>query len=268
MAAPSNSHQPVSDVVLETRSLTKAFQGFTAVDGVSLQVRRGEIHALIGPNGAGKTTLFNLLTKFLAPTSGDILLNGRDITRESAARTARNGMVRSFQISAIFPAISVRRNVRLALQSRQPEAYAFWRSSRCLDHLHAATDRLLHQVGLEHLADAVAGDLPYGQRRALELATTLALDPEVLLLDEPTQGMGLEDVGRVTELVASLAGQRTVLMVEHNMGVVSRIAHTISVLQRGRVLASGSYAEVSTNPEVMSAYMGRRQEQPLPGDMA
>jgi branched-chain amino acid transport system ATP-binding protein len=245
-----------TDVVLETRELAKEFKGFVAVNKVSLKVRRGQIHALIGPNGAGKTTFFNLLTKFLPPTSGTILYCGEDITSEGPAQTARRGVVRSFQISAVFPHLSVLENVRVALQRSLGTSFYFWRSEKSLNRLNDRAMQLLAEVGLEEFAKAETADLSYGRKRALELATTLALEPELMLLDEPTQGMGHEDVSRVTNLIKKLSANRTVLMVEHNMKVVSLIADTISVLQRGSVIAEGPYAEVSRNPQVVEAYMG------------
>ncbi len=244
------------DTILETRGLTKAFKGFVAVDGVSLQVKRGEIHALIGPNGAGKTTFFNLLTRFLQPTAGTISYLGRDITHERPADIARRGIVRSFQICAVFPHLTVLENVRVALQRSLGTSFHFWRSQRSLARLDARATHLLAEVGLDSWAGTLAAGLSYGRKRALEFATTLALEPELMLLDEPTQGMGHEDVSRVTQLIKQAAARRTVLMVEHNMSVVSSIADTISVLQRGRVIAAGCYAEVSKNPQVIEAYMG------------
>ena len=247
----------MDDVILETRELTREFRGFVAVKGVSLRVRRGTIHALIGPNGAGKTTVFNLLTRFLAPTRGRIFLAGREITRAAPAEVARRKMVRSFQISAIFPSRTLLENVRVALQRRHHGAsFDFWRPAGALRRLDAEGKDLLAQVGLAGSADAVAGELPYGQKRALELATTLALAPDVLLLDEPTAGMGHEDVGRISALIARVARDRTVLMVEHNLKVVADLSHTITVLARGEILAEGDYAAVSRNPDVVSAYMG------------
>jgi branched-chain amino acid transport system ATP-binding protein len=242
--------------ILETHELVKEFKGFVAVDRVSLRVKRGEIHALIGPNGAGKTTFFNLLTKFLPPTAGSIVYNGVDITGEGPAQTARRGLVRSFQISAVFPHLSVLENVRVALQRSLGTTFHFWQSEKSLDRLNDRAMQLLAEVGLEEFAQSVAADLPYGRKRALELATTLALEPELMLLDEPTQGMGHEDVSRVTQLIKKVAAHRTVLMVEHNMNVVASIANTISVLQRGVVIAEGPYESVSRNPQVIEAYMG------------
>jgi branched-chain amino acid transport system ATP-binding protein len=244
------------DLVIETRDLSKEFAGFTAVQDVNLKVRRGSIHALIGPNGAGKTTVFNLLTKFLAPTRGQILYDGRDVTRARPADLARQGMVRSFQISATFPHLSVRENVRVALQRALGTSFHFWRSEACLDDLNERALGLIEAVGLAGLEDSTAAELPYGRKRALEIATTLALEPKMMLLDEPTAGMGHEDVGRVTELIRKVARDRTVLMVEHNLSVVADLSDVITVLQRGRVLAEGSYDEVSSDPEVREAYMG------------
>jgi len=244
------------EVILETHTLVKAFKGFVAVDGVSLRVRRGEVHALIGPNGAGKTTFFNLLTRFLQPTSGAIFYRGKDITREMPADIARRGIVRSFQICAVFPHLTALENVRVALQRRLGTSFHFWRSEKILAQLDDRAMQLLTEVRLEALARTLAADLPYGRKRALELATTLALEPELMLLDEPTQGMGHEDVSRVTRLIKQVSANRTVLMVEHNMSVVSSIADTISVLQRGRIIAAGPYAEVSKNPQVVEAYLG------------
>lgn len=246
----------MADAILETRHLTKSFKGFTAVHDVSLSVQRGHIHALIGPNGAGKTTCFNLLTKFLVPTSGHILFNGRDITKAEPAHIARMGIIRSFQISAVFPHLTVLQNVRIGLQRGLGTTFQFWRSERSLDRLNGRAMALLAEVDLSSFADFLTADLPYGRKRALEIATTLAMEPELMLLDEPTQGMGHEDVHRVTELIKKVSAGRTILMVEHNMNVVSGICDRISVLQRGSVLAEGNYDEVSNNPEVMEAYMG------------
>ncbi len=245
-----------SEFILETRDLIKEFKGFVAVNGVNLQVRRGQIHALIGPNGAGKTTVFNLLTKFLIPTRGQILFNGHDITAEKPAQVARRGIVRSFQISATFPNLSVMQNVRIALQRATGMSMHFWRSETVLDALNDQAMALLAEVDLQDMAHLTAVELPYGRKRALEIATTLAMDPELMLLDEPTQGMGHEDVDRVTQLIKKVGANRTILMVEHNMNVVSSIADTISVLQRGQVIAEGPYEVVSKNPQVLEAYMG------------
>jgi branched-chain amino acid transport system ATP-binding protein len=245
-----------AEIILETRGLTKEFKGFVAVDNVNLSVRRGSIHALIGPNGAGKTTTFNLLTKFLPPTAGTILFNGQDITRDKPADVARRGIIRSFQISAVFPNLTVLENVRVALQRSVGTSFHFWRSEKTLDVLNDRAMALLERVDLAKFARLSAGELAYGRKRTLEIATTLAMDPEMMLLDEPTAGMGHEDVDRVRDLIKEVAVGRTVLMVEHNMSVVAGICDTITVMQRGAVLAEGSYAEVSKNPQVIEAYMG------------
>ncbi|HET9554858.1 MAG TPA: ABC transporter ATP-binding protein [Anaeromyxobacteraceae bacterium] len=244
------------ELLLETRDLTKDFDGFVAVSGVSLRVRQRSIHALIGPNGAGKTTVFNLLTRFLAPSAGSILFRGEEITRERPAAVARRGIVRSFQMSAVFPNLTVLENVRVALQRRLGTSFHFWRAGRSLEVLDARAEELLAAVDLAAARDTVAVELPYGRKRALELATTLALEPELLLLDEPTQGMGHEDVGRVTALIRRAAVDRTVLMVEHNLSVVADLCDTITVLARGSVLAEGRYDEVSRDPLVLEAYLG------------
>ena len=246
----------LGDTILETRGLTKEFKGFTAVNGVNLRIRRGTIHALIGPNGAGKTTCFNLLTKFLKPTAGQIVFNGIDITGERPAQIARRGIIRSFQISAVFPHLTALQNVRIGLQRSLGTAYHFWKSERTLAELNDRAMDLLTQVGLTDFADVPTVELAYGRKRALEIATTLAMEPELMLLDEPTQGMGHEDVDRVTALIKKVSSGRTILMVEHNMNVIAGISDTITVLQRGEVLAEGSYAEVSKNPLVAEAYMG------------
>lgn len=242
--------------VIETRNLTKEFLGFVAVNQVNLKVKRNTIHAIIGPNGAGKSTCFNLITKFLTPTQGQILFNGNDITKHSPSQIAREGVVRSFQISAVFPHMTVLENVRIGLQRRLETSFHFWKSDKSLDILNDRVLNALDQVGLAEFADEQAVNLPYGRKRALEIATTVAMNPEVMLLDEPTQGMGHEDVERVTELIKKVSAGRTVIMVEHNMKVVSNIADTISVLQRGELIAEGDYATVSSNPQVMEAYMG------------
>ncbi len=244
------------DTVLKAEGLVKEFSGFRAVSNVSFAVRRGSVHALIGPNGAGKTTCFNLLTKFLEPTAGAIQLNGRDITGQSPDAVARLGVVRSFQISAVFNNLTVIENVRLALQRRRGGSYDFWRSSAVLAELEPRARELIADVGLDEFADTPAGELAYGRKRALELATTLALEPEVMLLDEPTAGMGHEDVGRITALIRTAARGRTVLMVEHNLGIVAELCDRITVLARGEVLAEGDYATVSKDPRVVEAYIG------------
>jgi branched-chain amino acid transport system ATP-binding protein len=248
----------VSDPILETEGLTRAFRGFIAVSDVSLRVAEGTIHALIGPNGAGKTTCFNLLTKFLAPTSGRIRYDGRDITDLSPARVARLGLVRSFQISAVFPHLTALENVRVALQRARGASFDFWRAERVLAALEPRAMELLGDVGLTEFAHIPAGQLAYGRKRALEIATTLALDPRVMLLDEPTAGMTHEDVERIVALIHRIRAGRTILMVEHNLSVVQGLCDRITVLTRGRILAEGDYATVATNPEVITAYLGEQ----------
>ena len=244
------------DIILETRGLTKEFRGFVALNGVDLRVKRGTIHGLIGPNGAGKTTCFNLLTRFLPASAGRIVYKGVDITRRQPADIARLGLVRSFQISAVFPYLSVLENVRIALQRRRGRSFDFWRSERVLGEYDRRARELLDSVGLAELASATAVELPYGRKRALEIATTLALEPEMLLLDEPMAGMGHEDVARIAALIKQVAAHRTVLMVEHHLGVVANLCDRITVLARGEILAEGDYATVSTNRDVIQAYMG------------
>ncbi len=244
------------DIILETEGLTKEFHGFVAVKNVALRVRRGTIHALIGPNGAGKTTCFNLLTHFMTPTRGRIRFNGREITGSRPADIARLGLVRSFQISAVFPHLSVLENVRIALQRQRGASFDFWRSERVLGGLNGRALELIDAVGLAPFARTPAVELPYGRKRALEIATTLALDPEMMLLDEPTAGMAHEDVERISALIKRVAANRTVLMVEHNLSVVENLSDTITVLARGEVLAEGDYQTVARSPEVIQAYMG------------
>jgi branched-chain amino acid transport system ATP-binding protein len=244
------------DHVLRMEDLSKSFSGFQAVKNLTLSVRRGSIHALIGPNGAGKTTLFNLATKFLQPTAGRIFFNGEDITRFPPELVAQMGMVRSFQISAVFSELTVLENVRIALQRNRSDNYFFWRSARALRELDARARELLADVGLEPFAAQKAIELSYGRRRALELATTLALDPELMLLDEPMSGLGQEDVGRISALIKRSAAARTILMVEHNLSVVANLSDHITVLARGEILADGTYADLVKNPVVVEAYLG------------
>ncbi|MGM0825081.1 MAG: ABC transporter ATP-binding protein [Pseudomonadota bacterium] len=244
------------EAIIETTGLTKSFKGFRAVNDISFQVLPGTIHAMIGANGAGKTTCFNLLTKFLRPTSGRILFKGRDITALKPDQIARMGLVRSFQISAVFGQLSVLENVKLALQRQRGESYDFWASHRRLDHQRQRAEALLDDVGLSDELDTLAAELPYGRKRALELATTMALDPQVMLLDEPLAGMGTEDVSRTADLIRRVAKGRTVLMVEHNLGVVAELCDRITVLARGEVLVEGDYATVSKDPRVIESYIG------------
>ena len=246
----------MTDTILETAGLTKEFRGFVAVNGVALSVQRGTIHALIGPNGAGKTTCFNLLTKFLQPTRGTIRFNDRDITQMAPAQVARLGLVRSFQISAVFPHLTAHENVRIALQRARGASFDFWRSDWTLKVYDDRARELLFDVGLTGYAETPAASLPYGRKRALEIATTLALDPEMMLLDEPTAGMTHEDVDRIVQLVRRVRTGRTILMVEHNLSVVEGLCDRITVLARGQILAEGDYQTVSQHPEVQSAYLG------------
>lgn len=243
-------------IILTARGLTKEFAGFVAIKNVDLDVQRNSIHAVIGPNGAGKTTFFNLLTKFLQPTSGSIMFNGQDITDVAPSKIAQSGIVRSFQISAVFPHLSLLENVRIALQRKNANTFAFWRNEKTLEKHNRRALELLESVGLANFKDMLAVEISYGRKRALELATTLALDPELMLLDEPMAGMGHEDIDRITELIRKAAVGRTVLMVEHNLKVVASLCQTITVLRRGEKLAEGSYSEIVSNPEVVEAYMG------------
>jgi branched-chain amino acid transport system ATP-binding protein len=252
---PASGASP-GNVTLRMEGLTKSFRGFTAVNNLTLDVARGSIHALIGPNGAGKTTVFNLATKFLQPTGGRIYFNGQDITATPPDAVARMGMVRSFQISAVFAQLTVLENVRIALQRNRSDNFFFWRSEKSLRDMNGRAMELLADVGLQDFANYRAIELSYGRRRVLEIATTLALDPELLLLDEPMSGLGQEDVGRIAELIRRVAASRTVLMVEHNLSVVADLSHRITVLARGEVLADGTYAELVKNPAVVEAYLG------------
>jgi branched-chain amino acid transport system ATP-binding protein len=254
-----------ADIVLRAEGLTKEFKGFVAVDSVSLAVKRGSIHALIGPNGAGKTTFFNLLSKFLEPTAGRIFYRDREITGLRPSDIARLGIVRSFQISAVFGHLTALENVRVALQRSLGTAFHFWRSDRSLDGLNTRAEELLDSVGLVDQRNRLAVELPYGGKRALEIATTLALEPELLLLDEPMAGIAHDELDRIVELVRRVAKDRTVLMVEHNLSVVATLSDTITVLARGQVLAEGGYAEVSSNPAVIEAYMGTPDAPPATG---
>lgn len=254
MKAPPEQH--TGDYALEACNLGKSFGGFDAVKGVNLKVRRGSVHALIGPNGAGKTTCFNLLTKTLTPTTGKVLLEGKDITHLRTSEVARLGLVRSFQISATFPHLTCLENVRVALQSGHGKSFRFWSPISTVEPLNGQAMDLLEQVGLAESAALTATELSYGKKRALEIATTLALEPRVMLLDEPTAGMGHEDIAPITELIRKVSAGRTTLIVEHNLSVVSNLCERITVLQHGEVLVEGTYDEVSRNEEVITAYMG------------
>ncbi|WP_420813664.1 ABC transporter ATP-binding protein [Planosporangium thailandense] len=244
------------ETIISTRGLRKEFRGFAAVRDVDLQVRDGSVHALVGPNGAGKTTLFNLLSGFITPSAGRVEINGRDVTGLAPERIARLGVARSFQITTLFPALSAREHVELALQARTGLGWRFWRSDRQLRRFSDRALELLTEVGLDEVAEVPAGALAYGRKRALELAVALALDPRVLLLDEPTAGMGAEDVDRTVGLVRRVARGRTVVMVEHNMSVVASLADRVTVLQQGQILVEGPYEEVRADPRVITAYLG------------
>ena len=246
----------MSDIILQAEGLTKRFGGVAAVSDVDLTVRTGTIHSLIGPNGAGKTTCFNMLSSFLPPTSGRIHFKGRNITGMRAPDVARMRLVRSFQISAVFLRLTALKNIHVALQQKHGWGYNFWASDGRLEASTPEAMELLELVGLESSADVLASDLSYGQKRCLELATTLALEPELMLLDEPTAGLGIEDIKRITGVIRQIAKTRTILMVEHNLSVVAGLSDRISVLARGRILAEGDYETVSKDNRVIEAYLG------------
>lgn len=261
MANVSAHDAPASPrAALSARGLSKSFGNFQAVKDVDIDIRHGRIHALIGPNGAGKSTVFNLLTKFLQPSAGKIMYGETDITRMDPAHVTRLGVARSFQISATFGDMSLVDNVCVALQRPNGLAVQFWRPLSSLTRLRPRAMDLLDRVGLADMADHRAADLSYGRKRALEIATTLALDPRVLLLDEPLAGMGQEDVETMAGLIADVARDCAVLMVEHNISVVADIGHDITVLQRGEILSQGDYAKVSADPRVREAYMGTEDD--------
>ena len=242
--------------VLEARGVSKNFGGFFAVKNVDLAVGEGSIHALIGPNGAGKTTLFGLLTRFHGASAGSIFLEGEEITGLGPAPVALRGLCRSFQISSVSPGLTLRENVRIALQRRHGSSHQFWRPSRALRRFDAEADELLQRVGLLAHAERPCAEVSYGQKRALEIATTLAMDPKVLLLDEPIAGMAAGDIPMIVELIRSAARGRTVLMVEHNLSVVESLCDRVTVLVRGEVMAEGSYAQIRDNAAVREAYIG------------
>ena len=246
--------------ILRTVDLTKDFRGFTAVDAVSLDVAEGTIHALVGPNGAGKTTLFNLLTGFLTPTSGQILLRGDDIAGRQPEQIAHLGVARSFQITSLFDQMTLLEHLELALASPTGLGYRFWTSRKSLGRFKKRGMELLAEVGLADRSGVTAGSLAYGQKRALEIALALANDPALLLLDEPTAGMGLEDVDRTIALVKALSAGRTVVFVDHNMHVVGSLADRVTVLQSGQVLAEGPYDQVRADERVITAYLGAVHE--------
>lgn len=247
----------MSALILETQGLSKSFASFAAVSDVSLKVTAGSLHALIGPNGAGKSTLFNLVTKFLKPTRGTILYRGFDVTGYSPSRLARMGVARSFQVSSVFAELTVKENVLMALMRQKNFAWRMWRSPAILRSLDEPAHELLARFGLAEQAEIRAKFLSYGKKRALELALAMAIKPELLLLDEPSSGVGHEDLARLTQVIREVSRTCTVLMVEHNLKLVAALATRISVLQRGRLIAEGSYDEVRANPQVIEAYLGR-----------
>ncbi|USQ79669.1 ABC transporter ATP-binding protein [Ornithinimicrobium faecis] len=253
-AAPGPATGPT--VALSAQGLTKDFRGFRAVNNVTLDVVEGQIHALVGPNGAGKTTLFNLLTGYLKPTAGTITVHGKDITGKEPEQIAHEGVARSFQITSLFDNLTPREHVELGLQGMAGGGLNFWRSDKRLLQFRERADELIREVGLSALADRPAGELAYGQKRALEMALVISLDPQVLLLDEPTAGMGREDVDRTIELVKHISTGRTVVFVDHNMHVVGSLAHHVSVLMAGEVLAQGTYEQVRSDERVINAYLG------------
>ena len=242
--------------VVETVDLSKSFAGYRAVDGVSLSVASGSIHAIIGPNGAGKTTLFNLLSGFVVPSAGRVILGGRDITGRKPHRIARLGMVRSFQINSIFAHLSVLDNVKVSLEAKTELPTRFWLPGSATKRLDPRALELLAEVGLSGEKGRLAAQLSYGRKLALEIEITLAQDPTILLLDEPTAGMGPEDVSRITKLIERVRAGRTIVLVEHNLRVVAELCDRISVMQRGKVLVEGSYELVRRDPRVIDAYLG------------
>ena len=242
--------------ILSTRNLVKTFRGFNAVNRVDLDVTQDSVHALVGPNGAGKTTLFHLLTGFHKPSGGTITANGVDVTGLAPERIARLGLARSFQITKLFAQLTPRQHLELALAASSGLGWRFWRPLSTLRRYDDRVDELLEQVGLTEQAEEAADALSYGRKRALELALALALEPKILLLDEPTAGMGTEDVDRTVELIERVRAGRTVILVEHNMNVVGRLADRVTVLQHGEVLVEGAYADIRKDPRVVAAYLG------------
>ncbi|MBP8293533.1 MAG: ABC transporter ATP-binding protein [Caldilineaceae bacterium] len=246
------------DVIFEAVNLRKQFGALVAVDDVNIQVRSNSLHAIIGPNGAGKTTLFNLMSGNLKPTSGRVLFKGRDITHEPVHRTIHFGIGRSFQITNIFPSLTVFENIRLAAQALGKDNFKFWRSAAHFDRYEARTWAVIEQVGLRERAHAAARTLPHGDQRKLELGVILAPDPEVLMLDEPTAGMASEQVPELIALIQGIqkVGNKTIMLVEHNMNVVMNVSDTITVMHMGKVLAEGPPAAIAADKEVQTAYLG------------
>lgn len=243
--------------ILEVQDVSKRFGNFFAVRHANLSLLESSVHGLIGPNGAGKSTLFNICTGFLKPTEGSVRLRGQTVADKGPAWIARNGVGRSFQISAVFDGLSVIDNILVALQRRARLSFAFWKGEKSVSALRERACNLLEQV---HLSDTWwdkhTASLPYGRRRMLELATTIATDPSILLLDEPLAGLGQEDVPVIIDLVRELAVGRSVLIVEHNLSAVSQLCDTVSVLDRGMIIANGTYTFVAADPKVRQAYLG------------
>ena len=248
--------------ILRTDRLVKRFGGLVATDEACLSVREGELHALIGPNGAGKTTLIHQLSGALAPTAGSIHFDGQDVTAVPIHERVHRGLVRSYQITSVFPRLSVLDNLALAVQARSGSSLRFWRPARAEQSRYVAAAAVAERVGLADRLDRIAGTLSHGEQRQLEVGLALALQPRPLLLDEPLAGMGAEESERMVALLQGLRGQHTMLLVEHEMGAVFRLADRISTLVFGRIIASGTPAEIQAHPEVRRAYLGDEQENP------
>ena len=246
----------MAEPILSTRDVAKVYAGFSALDGVTLDVAEGTVHAIIGPNGAGKTTFFNVLSGFAPATRGSVRFAGVEIGALDPSAIARMGMVRSFQINSVFPHLSVLDNVKIALQARTSLSRRLLASPRTTAVLDDPARTALASVGLDGERANLAVNLPYGQKRSLELAIALSQDPRVLLLDEPTAGMGVEDIDRTVELVRRIAPGRTIVLVEHNLRVVADLCDRVTVMQRGKVLVEGTYDEVRADERVVTAYLG------------
>jgi branched-chain amino acid transport system ATP-binding protein len=243
--------------VLRTRELTKRFGAHVAVDAVDVEVRPGTLHAIIGPNGAGKTTLFNLLSGELRPSGGSIEFAGRDVSRLDATSRSHLGMGRSFQRTNVFPKLSVFENVRLAAQSRTEQSFALWRTAASLRDVNARAEIALEEIGLLGHRAQPASELAGGDQRLLELAITLATDPVLLLLDEPSQGLSPQDARRLIDRIGALAERYTIVLIEHNMPLVMGLSDEITVMNFGRILAHGTPAEIRADPAVRAAYLGK-----------
>lgn len=248
----------MDEIILETIDLRKEFDALVAVDDVSIKIKQHSLHSIIGPNGAGKTTFFNLLSGNLEPTRGKVFFKGRNITRQPVHKTIHFGIGRSFQITNIFPNLTVFENIRLACQALGKDNFKFYQSVDKLTEINQRTMEVIRQVGLESQVYTLARILPHGDQRKLELGMILAPDPEVLLLDEPTAGMAAEQVPELISLIQEIqqAGEKTVLLVEHNMNVVMSISDTITVMHLGKVLAEGTPAEIAADVDVQTAYLG------------